>query len=61
MNPMPCRVSDDPYYDYSDYIEKEGVYKEIADDDFQYPSLSVSISDANICVSTTEEAYVKKQ
>lgn len=23
---MPCRVSDDPYYNYSDYIEQEGVY-----------------------------------
>lgn len=26
MNREPCRVSDDPSYDYSDYIENEGVY-----------------------------------
>ena len=23
---MPCSVSDDPTYDYSDYIEQEGAY-----------------------------------
>ena len=27
MNRMPCRVSDDPSYDYSDYIEEDGYYK----------------------------------
>jgi len=26
MSRMPCRVSDDPFYDYSDYIEGQGVY-----------------------------------
>lgn len=28
MNRMPCRISDDPYSDYSDFIEQEGVYKQ---------------------------------
>lgn len=23
---MPCSISDDPYNDYSDYIEQTGVY-----------------------------------
>ena len=27
MNRMPCSITDDPYYDYSDYIEQEGIYK----------------------------------
>jgi hypothetical protein len=26
-NRMLCSISDDPYSDYSDYIEGEGVYK----------------------------------
>ena len=26
MNRMPCRVSDDPSYDYSDYCEGKGYY-----------------------------------
>lgn len=26
VNREPCRVRDDPYYDYSDYVEGEGVY-----------------------------------
>ena len=29
---MSCRVSDDPYYDYSDYIEQEGVYAPYKED-----------------------------
>jgi hypothetical protein len=28
MSKMPCSVTDDPSFDYSDYVEKEGVYKE---------------------------------
>ena len=32
-NRMPCRITDDPYYDYSDYIEGEGVYEHYRDDD----------------------------
>lgn len=27
MNREPCSISDDPYNDYSDYVEGEGVYK----------------------------------
>jgi len=27
MNRMPCSITDDPYNDYSDYIEQKGVYK----------------------------------
>ena len=27
MNREPCSITDDPYNDYSDYIEGEGVYK----------------------------------
>ena len=27
MNRMPCSISDDPYNDYSDFIENEGVYR----------------------------------
>ena len=26
MNREPCRVRDDPYYDYSDYVDGTGVY-----------------------------------
>ena len=26
MNRVPCRMRDDPFYDYSDYIEGQGVY-----------------------------------
>ena len=26
MNREPCRVRDDPHYDYSDYVEGKGVY-----------------------------------
>jgi hypothetical protein len=26
-NRMLCSISDDPYADYSDYIEEDGVYK----------------------------------
>lgn len=27
MNREPCSITDDPYNDYSDYVESEGVYK----------------------------------
>lgn len=27
MNREPCSITDDPYNDYSDYVEGEGVYK----------------------------------
>lgn len=27
MSKMPCSVTDDPSYDYSDYIEGKGVYE----------------------------------
>lgn len=27
MNRMPCSISDDPYNDYSDFVEEQGVYK----------------------------------
>ena len=33
MNKQPCRITDDPYYDYSDYIEGEGVYSHVDEDD----------------------------
>lgn len=38
MNREPCRVSDDPYYDYSDYIEQKGVYapRSESDPDAEY-------------------------
>jgi len=26
MSKMPCSVTDDPSFDYSDYVEDEGVY-----------------------------------
>ena len=28
MNREPCRIDDDPSYDYSDYCEGKGYYKE---------------------------------
>lgn len=28
MSHEPCRISDDPSYDYSDYVEGKGYYKE---------------------------------
>ena len=28
-----CRVSQDPYYDYSDYVEEEGVYSQQQEED----------------------------
>lgn len=28
MSREPCRISDDPSYDYSDYVEGKGYYKE---------------------------------
>ena len=31
MSKMPCSITDDPYNDYSDYIEGEGVYKQSDD------------------------------
>lgn len=33
MAKEPCRITDDPYYDYSDYIEGTGVYSHRDDDD----------------------------
>lgn len=27
MNPEPCRIDDDPSYDYSDYCEGKGYYE----------------------------------
>ena len=27
MNREPCSITDDPFNDYSDYVEGEGVYK----------------------------------
>lgn len=34
MNPEPCRIDDDPSYDYSDYEEKKGYYKPYEEDPF---------------------------
>tara|TARA_R110000744_G_scaffold263179_1_gene377603 strand:- start:69 stop:236 length:168 start_codon:yes stop_codon:yes gene_type:complete len=28
INRMPCRITDDPYYDYSDWEEGKRVYKQ---------------------------------
>lgn len=36
MNRMPCRISDDPYSDYSDFIEQKGVYKQYIEADPDY-------------------------
>lgn len=33
MNREPCRISDDPSYDYSDYCEGKGYYEPYRDDD----------------------------
>ena len=33
MNREPCRISDDPYYDYSDYEEGRGVYSTYREED----------------------------
>ena len=33
MNREPCRVSDDPSYDYSDYCEGKGYYEPYRDDE----------------------------
>tara|TARA_R110000824_G_scaffold119970_1_gene274507 strand:+ start:4152 stop:4331 length:180 start_codon:yes stop_codon:yes gene_type:complete len=30
---MPCRITDDPYYDYSDWLEGEGVFKQHEEED----------------------------
>lgn len=36
-NKMPCRISDDPSYDYSDWLNKTGFYEEYEpDEDAQY-------------------------
>lgn len=32
MNREPCRISDDPSYDYSDYEEQTGYYKPYEED-----------------------------
>jgi hypothetical protein len=29
---MPCGITDDPYNDYSDYIEEKGVYSQPTED-----------------------------
>ena len=31
MNREPCRIDDDPSYDYSDYCENKGYYQEKAE------------------------------
>lgn len=37
MNREPCSITDDPFNDYSDYVEREGVYKSrIEDEDAAY-------------------------
>lgn len=38
MSRMPCSITDDPYNDYSDYIEQKGVYKpyQEPDEDYEY-------------------------
>ena len=33
MSRMPCSITDDPYNDYSDYIEQKGVYKPYVEPD----------------------------
>jgi len=33
MNREPCRIDDDPSYDYSDYVEQRGVYSSCQEDD----------------------------
>lgn len=33
MNRMPCRISDDPSYDYSDYCEGKGYYAPTPEED----------------------------
>lgn len=33
MNREPCRITDDPSYDYSDYCEGKGVYEPYRDND----------------------------
>jgi hypothetical protein len=33
MSREPCSITDDPYNDYSDYIERTGVYKSNYDSD----------------------------
>ena len=33
MNREPCSITDDPYNDYSDYVEGEGVYKSNDEDE----------------------------
>lgn len=33
MSRMPCAVTDDPYFDESDYYERTGVYKNPSDDE----------------------------
>lgn len=35
MGREPCSISDDPYNDYSDYIEGEGVYSYDEEDEDQ--------------------------
>jgi len=32
MSKMPCSVTDDPSFDYSDYVEGEGVYAPIKEE-----------------------------
>jgi len=32
-NRMPCRITDNPFYDYSDWEEGEGVYKQPREED----------------------------
>ena len=33
MNPEPCRIDDDPSYDFSDYEEQKGYYSETHEPD----------------------------
>ena len=43
MSREPCRVSDDPSYDYSDYCEGKGYYEPYRDDE-QMPTLSMTMA-----------------
>lgn len=54
---MPCRITDDPYHDYSDYIEGKGVYAPYPDDDYFCDKKDLDVSTDISCANTPVELH----
>ena len=44
---MPCSITDDPYNDYSDYIEKTGVYSQPTEEEEHHVQTDADDSESN--------------